>query len=432
MSCSLPNFRLLLSPFGFSLFNSFCFCLSLLNLLYPLGEFAYGNPRTEKAFEIEHHIVNGFDVFLVDNRYGNEVTLAVHVPTGSYHDDPLLHAGRAHLWEHVIHNGSKGFPGSNTFHNLSSRMGARTNAFTSENRTFYYLSFHPDALKEAAQLQGDMFSQPEWKEDAFQKEKLNVMDEAKQYQSYSARILQSSIWLNLLPAGHPWSMYNVGTQVQLEKMRLADLQELYFSSYVPRSMSIIVAGNFTESADGKELLSKEKVLEFIRTYYHPPSVPDSFKSLVAGKDIVFPDISDGMGPKFIELGSSKQNEHLLLLNFQIPTDFASQNFIAIETMNDYLNSNGPGSLSDHLKSQGLLVSTGAHFSKTNNIWREFLWLELTPKGAENRYRVVEQIFSYLASLSKNGISQEYLEFLIKRNIFSYQEQLRNPVEATKL
>ena len=204
--------------------------------------------------------VNGFNVYLINTHEGNKMALTTSVQIGSLHDEPVRHAGRAHLWEHVIHGGSKKFPGHSTLWDELGKMGADYNAYTSDTRIFYWFSMHPDALEEAAELQGAMISEPEWNEKTFEKELSTVKNEALEYQANDFIALGNMINLHTLPQGHPLAMYNTGSQEQLNRMTLDDLKDLYYSNYTPENMEIIVAGNFDPLPDGSVPLNEQRVI----------------------------------------------------------------------------------------------------------------------------------------------------------------------------
>jgi hypothetical protein len=98
---------------------------------------------------VTERYVDGYRVLFVNRHKGNGLHMGVHVPTGSYHDHPVVHAGLAHLWEHVIHRGNKKFPvGMEIMQKVSLRAGGFVNAYTAADRTIIMsMAIRPHSAK---------------------------------------------------------------------------------------------------------------------------------------------------------------------------------------------------------------------------------------------------------------------------------------------
>ncbi len=396
--------------------------ISLFFFLH-LAAFAEGPVRpTIRRFE-----VNGLPVFLINTHVGNVVNLSVDVKVGSWHDEPLRHAGRAHMWEHQGHAGSRRFPGQSTFDNMTTAMGAETNAYTSHNRTFYHGSLHPEGLREWAELLGAMLSEPEWNEKTFRKELKAVKDEAAANQEKDDRALKGSILLHLLPPGHPLAMYDIGSQAQLDELTLRDLQMLFYTDYNDKTMSVILSGNFDALPDGTVPLVEADVLEIIKENFKLP-VPDPSLHLpasVPSQNKVFPSIVDATNPpgtRLIEIGALGEVRSLQL-NFEMVPGFAKNHHGAMETMTDYLNLDAPGALKDLLLKKGWISSFGVYPSSVNNLTLMHVDFELTEEGARHRYEVADLFFATLHDMKTNGLRPDILEYLKMRNIRSYEQSV---------
>lgn len=381
---------------------------------------------------VKRFTLNGLDVYLINTHTGNAAALTVNIQEGSYHDEPVRHAGRSHLFEHVFHYGSKKFPGPLAFDAQMKRVGGSYNAYTTHNRVFYHGYFHPDAFHDAAEVMGAAISELEWNWKSIQVEKQNVKDEAKRYQDTDAQALQSSVFINLLPKGHPLAMYEVGTAAQLDAMTLDDLKELYYSNYVPGSMSVIVAGNFDRLPDGTVPLTEEMVVREVSENFFPADIkkdPHGFRGVVPPlKNKVFPEMVP-QGAKFLELGT-KTDTRMLSLVFEVVGSDPKRPEV-LETLLDYLNIHNDGGLHDLLKKKGWIAGGGFGPQSINNLTMVAASFALTEEGARNRSRVIETIFSYLHGLQENGLQREIVEYLKKRNVVSYSQLVENAEKAAE-
>lgn len=395
--------------------------ISLFFFLH-LAAFAEGPVRPIiRRFE-----VNGLTVYLINTHVGNGVNLSVDVKVGSWHDRGP-HAGRAHLWEHWIHAGSKKFPGQSTFDTKTTEMGAETNAYTAKSRTYYHGYMHPDALPDWAALLGGMLSEPEWDEAVFQLEKGAVIDEAGNYQKQDDTALKGSIFLELLPAGHPLAMYDVGTEAQLNAMTVRDMQELFYSGYNRHTMSMILSGNFDALPDGTVPLTEAQALSVIRENFKLP-VPGPALNLPATRppqSIRFPSIvseNTGDQSRLIEIGATAGTRSLQL-TFEMERTLGKYHHGVLEVLTDYLNLEAPGSLKDLLEKKGWITSAGVYTSSVNNLYLIHADFELTEEGARHRYEVPDLLFATLHDIKTNGLRPEVLEYLKTRNIKSYEQSV---------
>lgn len=385
------------------------------------------NSKTKRnTQDVKRLHVHGYDVILINTHAGNAVAFTVNVPVGSWHDDPVKHAGRAHLFEHVIHGGSKKHPGHQTFFSKIPAVGGSYNAYTADGRTFYHWLGHPDGLEEAADLIGAMLVGPEFSERTFRMELSTVKNEAAEYQAQDPYVLQSGVFTELLPDGHPLKMYDVGTQAQLDGMSLDDLKQLYYSNYTPGAMTIIVAANFDPLEDGKPPVTEERVVATIRENFTPPAADDSALAKLAlrpAREKKFPPLrADAGAPQFVAFGTPQENYDLKLV-FEQTTDVP----LGIrETLNDYLNLPIEGSLGKELEKRGWTTAFGVHAQSVNNLQINNVYFSLTPEGAKRKDEVVEAFFTALHEIRTKGVRADVLALLRQRNVEGYPHTMTNP------
>jgi len=371
--------------------------------------------------DFEQQDVNGIPVFFVDTHVGNSLFHGIVMPFGTWHDEPTRWAGRAHLWEHVIHRGSERFPnGEREFARVNNRSGGGINAHTATNHTLFWGLMHPDAFKEHVPFVGAMYSKPLFDPEHFRAELKIVLNEALEYQKRDGRALEGSILLHLLPAGHPLAKFDIGSQDQLNAMTLDDLKSLYYGNY--GDAAIIVSGNFKliEESYG---LSKTAMLKILRQHYSKPNIandPSGFRWRLEtpARNQVIPRFgSEQMN--WMDLGTKEQDSRELKLFFDLENSAPGWTTVAFETLTDFLQLNIKGSLTSILIDRGWIHGLRIADSRINNLAEANFTFHLTEEGYKNRFKIPGVLFSLLYHLSKDGLPRETLEFLKNRNVSSY-------------
>lgn len=354
---------------------------------------------------IQQETVNGFKVYLIDVKKGNEVSVAVHVPVGSAHDEPVKMAGRAHLLEHVVHLGSRKYPGADNFNRQIKLMGADSNAWTSKSATFYYIQGYEQVLFPAIDLLGATFSEPEWSEQAFLKERDTVKSEALSYQLKDSGALSSMMSRQLAPR-HLFAKFSLGTQAQLSRMRLQSLRELHEANYVPEYAKIFISGNLSRLY--QEGVSKEQILRAVAASFTTnKETTTSPKAEVPGPLIQIPSFDEtrsSKDPNYIEI-SSKDSEKILSLRFSSSEQIDPN---SLKLLFRILRRPLKGNLGEKLKEQGLATEIYFSGSLVNNFTDCSISVALTKKGFVERANVIQSILETLEAVRKHAIPEEIL------------------------
>lgn len=377
------------------------------------------------SIEFKQHRNNSYDVYLLDLKRGNATAVTFNVQCGAWHDEPTRLAGRAHLWEHVIHLGSKKYPGQKTFDQITDKLGARYNAYTSLGRTFYHFVVHPDSVASSLDLLGAMVSQPAFDPEFFKSEKRVVMNEALEYQRMNAMALESGMFIHLAPRGHRLAMFDIGTQEQLEAMDLKDLKALYKANYKPPTAQVLIAGNFSNGS----ALKQDQVLGYINEFFELPKVEDEVPDEPAARSIEFDDLA-GIEKNYLEFGSSDAQK-MLSIKFLLPNNSIKGKRTELGLFLDLLNIEMKGGLEDYLTSEGWITSIGVDSQITNNIAIVEAFAQLTEQGAKLRNEVVEKIIEAVHFYSHQPLDEKLVEFLKRARIAHIEELIQHPMKAAE-
>lgn len=394
--------------------RGFCLILSFLTLNLQAA------PSADKP--IEYHKVNGYDVYLVHIPNLPEAYILSHIPTGSHFDEPTRYAGRAHLWEHVIHLGSEKYPTTEIRDAALDRLGAKTNAGTGAETVNYFIELDGAKILEAIDVIGDMFTRPRFDESAFLKEREVVKNEALSYQQRDVIALMNILELQLRPDDHPLKMYDVGTQEQLSAMTLSDLKKLFYSDYLPENVRIVVVNDFA-----KAQVSAEQILSSIEGSFKSFPVPAEYSAVESGVKKEFPIMEKWSerkqdAPIAVEI-ESLENKRMMLLQFDVSSEWSKQNREVVEVLMDYINAQSRGSLNHQLQEQGWISTSSVYETILNNRAYYKHMFVLTPQGIAERNKVVEKVFAFIGRLSRGEMSSELIEYLKFRNVDSYKKHV---------
>src|SRR3990167_5657084 len=135
----------------------------------------------------KYRLWNGITVLFQKNS-SKSVALEVMVKAGSnYENNSIL--GISHFLEHMLFEGTKKRPDSIIIANEIEKYGAEFNAYTSINRTAFFIKIINRHFDAALDILSDMVANPIFREDKIEKEKKVVLreidmitDDARQHQ----------------------------------------------------------------------------------------------------------------------------------------------------------------------------------------------------------------------------------------------------------
>ncbi len=195
-------------------------------------------PHTRRA------LGNGLNVIV--HRDGALPTVSVNVwyHVGSKNERPGR-TGLAHLFEHIMFEGSGHVP-EGAFDNLLESAGGVNNGSTSNDRTNYWENLPANALELALWLESDRMG---FLLDTLTQEKLDIQRdvvrnerrESTDNQPYGAAF--ETVYEHLYPAHHPYHWPVIGSMEDLSAATLGDVQHFFRTYYAPNNASVAVAGD---------------------------------------------------------------------------------------------------------------------------------------------------------------------------------------------
>ncbi|ADO67840.1 M16 family metallopeptidase [Stigmatella aurantiaca] len=226
--------------------------------------------RKELSIPYEKYTLqNGLEVILSVDRKLPIVAVNVWYHVGAFNEVPGR-TGFAHLFEHMMFQGSKHVP-DDVHISLLEQLGASDlNGTTSFDRTNYFETVPSNHLETALWLESDRMG---FLLDTLSPEKLQTQQEVVKNERRLGTetapygIAQEKLWHALFPAPHPYYGSIIGSMKDLEAATLDEVQAFFRQYYAPSNATLAIVGDF-DVEKTKALV--EKYFGTLRSAPKPP------------------------------------------------------------------------------------------------------------------------------------------------------------------
>ncbi|MBK1988006.1 insulinase family protein [Sphaerospermopsis aphanizomenoides BCCUSP55] len=168
------------------------------------------------------------------------VNLNVWVKIGSAVESDAIN-GMAHFLEHIVFKGTERLS-SGEFERRIEERGAVTNAATSQDYTHYYITTAPKDFAELAPLQIDVVCNPSIPNDAFERERLVVLEEIRRSEDNPRRRIYRRTMetaFDVLPYRRPV----LGPETVISQVTPQQMRDFHHTWYQPSSITAVAVGN---------------------------------------------------------------------------------------------------------------------------------------------------------------------------------------------
>ena len=204
----------------------------------------------------KYYLDNGLKVILYPDNSLPVVSINIWYRVGSANESKGK-TGFAHLFEHMMFQGSKHIPKQMHFKYVQ-EAGGNLNGSTNLDRTNYYQSVPSNYLELILWLESDRmgFLLP-----ALSQEKLDnqidvVKNERRQrYENAPYGLANEIITSSLYPQNHPYHWPTIGWMQDISNITLEDVKFFFNKYYVPNNASLVIGGDFDNKMT-KELIEK--------------------------------------------------------------------------------------------------------------------------------------------------------------------------------
>ncbi len=203
----------------------------------------------------EFTLPNGLRVIVHEDRKAPVVAVSVWYGVGSKHE-PKGKTGFAHLFEHLMFNGSENAPGD--FFEPLQQVGATDfNGTTWFDRTNYFETVPTGALDRALFLESDRMGHllGGITQAKLDNQRGVVQNEKRQGDNQPYGIVEYEQLENLYPVGHPYHHSTIGSMDDLNSASLVDVKKWFSDNYGPNNAILVLAGDI-DTATAKSKVSK--------------------------------------------------------------------------------------------------------------------------------------------------------------------------------
>ncbi len=193
---------------------------------------------------------NGLRVVLHEDHSTPIVAVDLWYHVGSKDEAPGRQ-GFAHLFEHVMFQGSKHVPEDTYFRDLERAGASNINGSTTADRTNYFETVPSNRLELALWLESDRMGFLLEHADAqtFAGQREVVKNERRQnYENAPYGLVPQFIAEALYPPSHPYHHLTIGSPADLDAASLEDVRQFFRTWYVPNDATLVLAGDIDPDA----------------------------------------------------------------------------------------------------------------------------------------------------------------------------------------
>jgi zinc protease len=198
----------------------------------------------------KYTLSNGMTVILHEDHALPVATVNIWYHVGSK-DEPPHRSGFAHLFEHLMFQGSKHVPEDTYFRYLERAGASNVNGSTSQDRTNYFETVPKNRLELALWLESDRmgFLLEHVDEQSFAGQREVVKNERRQnYENAAYGLVGKYVDETLYPADHPYHHLTIGSPEDLDLATLEDVRQFFRTWYAPDNATLVVAGDIDPQA----------------------------------------------------------------------------------------------------------------------------------------------------------------------------------------
>ena len=192
----------------------------------------------------EYDLSNGLHVILHRDNSAPVVTIGVMYHVGAKDEDPTR-TGFAHFFEHLLFEGTQHIARGKWF-DIVSANGGHNNAFTTQDKTYYYEVFPSNNLQLGLWMEAERMLHPVINEIGVRTQNSVVKEEKNQRIDNApyGRIMYRSAINPYLFKKHPYSGTVIGKVEHLDAASLEEFIAFKKKFYNPNNAVLVVAGDF--------------------------------------------------------------------------------------------------------------------------------------------------------------------------------------------
>jgi len=328
---------------------------------------------------------NGLTIIVDEDRSAPVASVQAWCGTGSIHEGKWMGAGLSHILEHMLFKGTTTRKGGDIARQIQDR-GGYINAYTSFDRTVYWIDIPSDGVGEAIDILADAMMNSTLPVEEYDKEQEVIRREfAMGYDDPGRQ--SSQLMLRTVFADSPFRHPVIGYIDVYNKLTRDDVMEYYKLRYAPNNITFVIAGD----------VDAQKVKEQLETIFRDVPRRSLEPLLVASEQR--------------QMGRRDAHEEFpteltrLNLAWRIP-GLMDKDTPALELLGEVLGSGRSSLLNQSLREKQRLVhsvSAGMFTLQTDGVFVAQAVCE-----PDKRELVEKEILAQIDKVKTNGVSEEDL------------------------
>ncbi|WP_327352932.1 M16 family metallopeptidase [Streptomyces sp. NBC_01304] len=271
----------------------------------PMGHTATAQTGSGGLTATEHRLANGLRVVLSEDHLAPVAAVCLWYDVGSRHE-VKGRTGLAHLFEHLMFQGSAQVKGTDHFA-LVQGAGGSLNGTTSFERTNYFETMPAHQLELALWLEADRMGSllSALDEESMENQRDVVKNERRQrYDNVPYGTAFEKLTALSYPEGHPYHHTPIGSMADLDAATLEDARAFFRANYAPNNAVLSVVGD----------IDPEQTLAWIEKYFGSIESHDGKQPPRDGS------LPDTIGRELREVVEEQVPSRALMAAYRLPED----------------------------------------------------------------------------------------------------------------
>ena len=187
-----------------------------------------------------HRLSNQLEIIAESNPNAHSIALGIFAATGS-RDETMPINGVSHFLEHMMFKGSQKYTWEDV-NRIFDELGARYNAFTTQEMTAYYANVLPEFTERTMEHLAQLL-RPALRQSDFDTEKKVILEEIAMYLDDPIhRVYEKAMEEHF--SEHPLAMSVLGSAKSVGELTLDQMTQYFQHRYGPGNMVLSVSGQF--------------------------------------------------------------------------------------------------------------------------------------------------------------------------------------------
>ncbi|MBS3101617.1 insulinase family protein [Candidatus Woesearchaeota archaeon] len=325
---------------------------------------------------------NGITLIFEKNN-SKSVALEVMFKVGSNFESKSM-AGISHFLEHMLFEGTKSRKDSREIANEIEKYGAEFNAYTTGDRTAFFIKIINKRFDRALDILSDMAANPVFGKKIIEKEKQVILKEINMITD-DPRLHQWILFQKTLFERHPAKNPTYGSVEAVKSFDRKHVAGYYFSHYLPNNMIISIVGN----VDG----AKTKVEKY-------------FGKLKPGKLVRRQPVDEPLQKRIKKLVEKrKTNNSYMALGYKTAPRMHKDSYV-FDVIAGILGRGQSGWVFDEIRNKrGLAYQVGVNNESETDYGMFAVYCGLDKKNIEKAKKIILQQFRRLEKLGRNDLEE---------------------------